>query len=321
MAQIFQTSDANFAPQKIKSFLQIHENYFGFPIRFPYIYIQGTSPGPKCVILAGIHGDELNGIHIIHRLSDIIQPEHIKGEVALLPMVNIPGFNLHSRYLPDRRDLNRLFPGAPKGSEGRRLAALLWETFIQDCDFAMDLHSASYDRWNFPHIRGDMRVEQIRKMAQDFGTLINLHSRGVSGSLRREAAKINIPIILFEAGQINRFERSVADIGIRGALKVLEGQGMLISWPKSVDTPNSSSIYYHRSHWIRANNGGLFVPFTVPGDPVAKGDVLGEIRSIQGDIVSTVKSNLNGRVIGFSLHPQVVPGRALYNIGYEPKEL
>lgn len=321
MSTIFQASDSNFAPQKIKSFLQIHENYFGFPIRFPYIYIQGVSPGPRAVILAGIHGDELNGIHIIHRLGDILEPNHIVGEVVLLPMVNIPGFNLHSRYLPDRRDLNRLFPGSDKGSEGRRLAALLWETFIQHVDFGLDLHSASYNRWNFPHIRGDMSVDKIREMASYFGAEINLHSRGVGGSLRREAAKIGIPILLFEAGQINRFERSVADIGIRGALSVLEGKGMLQEWPASVERLAIADTYYHKAHWIRADNGGLFVPFVMPGEAVQKGDVLGEIRSIQGDIVSVIRASFRGRVIGCSLHPQVVPGRALYNIGYEPKSL
>lgn len=307
--------------QKIKSFLEFHENYFGFPINFPYIMIKGKEEGPKGVILSGIHGDELNGLLIIQRIVELIDPEHLAGDLVFLPIVNIPAFNIHSRYLPDRRDLNRLFPGNQDGSEGRRLAGMIWQTFIRESDFGIDLHSASYNRWNYPHIRGDMRNANVREMTSLFGADIAMHSKGVLGSLRREAGKVDIPFILFEAGQINRFERSIVDIGVRGIWNVLERRGMLKHRPRSVVPAPATETYYAKSHWVRASAGGLFIPAATPGDQIGEGHLLGDIQSILGESVANVRTDKSGAIIGMSLHPQVVPGRALYNIAYESKPL
>jgi hypothetical protein len=301
----------------VKESLKLQENYFGQSSEIPYILINGARKGAKCTILSGVHGDELNGIQIIHKIASLIKPAELSGDLLLLPVANVPGFSLHSRYLPDRRDLNRLFPGQENGSEGSRLAELLWRSFIQDSDFGIDLHCASYNRWNFPHIRGNMRDKKVRELAMAFGSSITIHSKGVKGSLRRETAIRGIPYILFEAGQINRFERGITDIGMGGILGVL-------SYMKMVDKtryggiPEPSRQYFSKSHWVRASNGGLFLPGIFPGDIVKPGDILGNIYSIHGDIKDQIKSDVEGKVIGFNLHPQVVPGRALYNIGYDP---
>lgn len=305
----------------IKSSIELQENYFGTGINIPYILIKGAKKGPKGIILSAIHGDELNGIQIIHKLSQIIDTENFKGELLMLPITNVPGFNLHSRYLPDRRDLNRLFPGQENGSEGSRLAWYIWKSFIQDADFGIDLHSASYNRWNYPHVRGNMRHEKVRKMASAFGTTIIIHSKGVKGSLRREAAMRGIPFILFEAGQTNRFESDIMDISVNGLLGVLKQMKMIPEPEKFANLPQPSQTYYSKSEWIRADNGGLFVPRLYPGDYVKSGDILGDIHSIHGDITGNIKSNTDGQIIGFNLHPQVVPGRALYNIAYSVESL
>jgi predicted deacylase len=303
--------------QVIKSSLQLHESYFGSGTEIPYIFFKGKQKGPKGIILSGIHGDELNGIQIIHKLISMLTD--ISGELLFLPIANVPGFNLHSRYLPDRRDLNRLFPGQENGSEGSRLAFSLWRHFIQDADFGIDLHSASYNRWNFPHIRGNMRVESIRKIASAFGASITIHSKGVKGSLRREAAMRGIPFILFEAGQINRFEPGITDIGVDGIIGVLAHMNMLENKNLKFKIKEPSEVYFSKSQWIRASSGGLFVPRVFPGDTVKPGDVLGNIHSIHGEIRDQIKSDIEGKVIGFNLHPQVVPGRALYNIAHNAK--
>jgi len=305
----------------IKSAIALQENYFGAGIHIPYILIKGQEKGPRGVVLSAIHGDELNGIQILHKLTGVIDLENFRGELLLLPIANVPGFNLHSRYLPDRRDLNRLFPGQENGSEGSRLAWCLWQKFIQDADFGIDLHSASYNRWNFPHVRGNMRQEKIRKMAAAFGTKIIIHSKGVKGSLRREAAIRGIPFILFEAGQTNRFEPDIIDISVNGIIGVLNQMKMIPDPAKYENIPSLSTTYYNKSEWIRADNGGLFVPRHFPGDPVKAEEILGDIHSIHGDITGNVKSNRDGQIIGFNLHPQVVPGRALYNIAYSPESI
>ncbi|MDH4263027.1 MAG: succinylglutamate desuccinylase/aspartoacylase family protein [Spirochaetia bacterium] len=305
----------------IKSAIELQENYFGTGINIPYVLIKGAQKGCKGVILSAIHGDELNGIQIIHKLTEVIDPENFAGELLMLPIANVPGFNLHSRYLPDRRDLNRLFPGQENGSEGSRLAWCIWQYFIQDADFGIDLHSASYNRWNYPHVRGNMRKEKVRKMAAAFGTNIVIHSKGVKGSLRREAAMRGIPFILFEAGQTNRFESDIVEISVNGILGVLNQMKMIPDSEKFEKIPQPSTTFYGKSEWIRADNGGLFVPRRFPGDPVQPDDILGDIHSIHGDITGNIKSKTEGRIIGFNLHPQVVPGRALYNIAYDSESI
>ena len=198
----------------------------------------------------------------------------------------------------------------------------LWNYFIKDADFGIDLHSASYNRWNYPHIRGDMRNAKIREIAKNFSAPITLHSRGVKGSLRREATLRGIPFVLFEAGQINRFEKDVVRIGTSGVLSALYGSGMLDEWPaEEITHPPDSAEYFSKSQWVRANNGGLFTPAILPGDFIETDTTLGTISSIHGETISTVKSPCEGRILGFNLHPQVIPGRALFNIGYEPRHL
>jgi len=317
MGSIFQLPEAKAGPKKILSSIDLEKHYTGSHFQLPYIYYRGKKPGPRGVILAGIHGDELNGIQIIHKISSLLTPENLHGELALIPMANIPGFVTHSRYLPDRRDLNRLFPGNHNGSEGSRLARIIWESFIEEVDFGIDLHSASYNRWNFPHVRGDMENDEIREMARSFGSPIILHSRGVKGSLRREAGLLKIPILLFEAGQTNRFEREVDTIGAAGILNILLEKGMLQEWPSNLGKPHPSETYLKKSNWVRAGKGGLFVPGLLPGDVTRKNQNIGEIRTLDGTLNSEVISKYDGKIIGFNLHPQVVPGRALYHIGYD----
>lgn len=313
---------ASFDPGTVhRGFLTIQEDYFGRFLKFPYIFIKGPHEGPSGVILAGIHGDELNGIQIVHRLADIIDAEQLHGSLILLPVANLHGFSIQSRYLSDRRDLNRLFPGTIDGSEGSRLAHLIYQNFVKGSDFGIDLHSASYNRWNYPHIRGNMRSERVRFLAKSFGSDLVIHSQGVLGSLRREATRRNIPFILFEAGQINRFEKEVIQIGVSGILSVLQQLEMLNELSEGFELLPAARGYYKKSYWVRATNGGLFLPHLKPGDVVEENDILGIIKSVNGEIVSSVKARSGGAILGFNLHPQVLPGRALYHICHDHHEL
>ena len=304
-----------------RRWLNFEQDYFGFPLQIPLIEIQGSSEGPHGVILAGVHGDELNGIQIIHALTEMIAPERLRGKLMLLPVANVPGFLIQSRYMPDRRDLNRLFPGDKNGSEGSRLAHQIWKGFIEGTDFGIDLHSASYSRWNFPHIRGNMRMERVRMLARSFGPPNVIHSQGVAGSLRKEATRRGIPLILFEAGQSNRFEREVVDIGLSGIWSILVDLEMIDFWPEGLHRPAPVSKYYRKTTWVRSPAGGLFIPRANPGDLVKKGQNLGEVRSAFGEVICDVKAEKSGSVLGFNLHPQVVPGRALYHIAYDEADL
>lgn len=318
LATFYKISGARLG-QTVRRWLPIDEDYFGFPQKIPYIHIRGAKAGTRGVLFAAVHGDELNGVRMLFALADIIDPQKMEGELLLLPVTNAPAFFFQSRYLPDRRDLNRLFPGDIAGSEGSRLANRLWKSFIEEADFGIDLHSASYNRWNFPHIRGNMRSDRVRFLARAFGAPITIHSQGVIGSLRREATKRNIPIILFEAGQANRIEEDVSQIGIMGILQVLH-QLEMYNGTLNQAQPDSST-YFKYSSWVRARKGGFFIPKAQPGDWVKEGEVLGEIKSVLGKFLGNVESQLEGRILGFNLHPQVVPGRALYHLCYSQKDL
>lgn len=318
---IFETNSVK-AGHVLKGWLETDESYFGFKTQFPYIRLKGKTPGPRAVILSGIHGDELNGIQIIHGLADLLDPAQMSGDLILLPVANVPGFFIQSRYLPDRRDLNRMFPGDKEGSEGSRLADFLWDKFVKGADFGIDLHSASYNRWNFPHVRGNMRLARIRELASAFGSAIVMHSQGVSGSLRREATRAGVPFLLFEAGQINRFEKEVLHIGLEGIWNVLERAEMIHYRPEILRENTYTAVnYYRKNYWIRAGRGGFLLAEANPGDTVEQGDVLGVIVSALGDKIEEIKSPTAGRILGFHLHPQVVPGRALYHICHDLNDL
>ncbi len=305
--------------ETVRRWLPVNEDYFGFPQKVPYIHIRGVEKGTKGVIFAAVHGDELNGTRMIFELAEILDPQKLRGELLLLPITNVPAFFFQSRYLPDRRDLNRLFPGDDEGSEGSRLASRLWHSFLEGADFGLDLHSASYNRWNFPHIRGNMRSERVRFIARAFSAPIIIHSQGVAGSLRREATKRNIPVILFEAGQANRFEGDVGQIGLMGILRVLKRLEMIDNG--TIPDEPDRVTYFKRSSWLRAQKGGLFLPQAQPGDRVKAGEILGEIRSVLGEKLCDIVVEREGRILGFNLHPQVIPGRALYHLCYDEAEL
>lgn len=305
------------AGQKVRKYLNFSEDYFGFPIRVPYIHLRGRQEGVCGFIFAAVHGDELNGTKIIFELAEILDPKEMVGDLILLPITNVPAFYYQSRYLPDRRDLNRLFPGDGYGSEGSRLAFWLWENFLQEADFGIDLHAASYNRWNFPHIRGNMRSQKVQQLAKAFAAPITLHSQGVSGSLRREATKRNIPVVLFEAGQSNRIEQDVGEIGLQGIMRVLAHYGMIPGHKaKGVE---KTVTYFKHSTWLRAERGGLFFPKAKPGDRVSSGEILGEIRSVLGEHLCFIRAEMDGQILGYNQHPQVIPGRALYHICYDER--
>ncbi len=308
-------------PFILRNHIKLDEDSTSRAVELPYVFIRGAHPGPKGVILATIHGDELNGIGIIHELVRRIVPALFTGELYLLPVVSVPAYNLQSRYLPDRRDLNRLFPGAENGSEGSRLANLIWKNFVENTDFGIDLHSASYSRWNYPHIRGNMRSPRSRLLARSFGHSLIIHSQGVVGSLRKEATKRGIPFILFEAGQVNRIEEDVLNAGVEGLLNVLHNMEMIPQIPDGFNSGEIPEFYYSETDWVRAEAGGLFYPRAHPGDKIERGEELGIITDLLGKELSTVQSPVSGHILGFNQHPQVVPGRALYHIAHTPKPL
>lgn len=298
----------------------------------PYLFVRGKNPGPKITCIAAIHGDELNGVRMLHELAAFLENHSadINGSLCFVPVANLMGYANHSRYLPDRRDLNRMFPGLKDGSEGARLAHFLWQNFIAEADSIVDVHSGSYNRWNFPHLRGNMKDDTMRAWAKHLENQVVLTSAGVAGSLRKEAGKIGKRVFLFEAGETGRFEKNILQMGFIALLRLLVSleavnpqllADCLLTQNHPPKTNKHPTGYYRKAIWQRATHAGLFIPEVEPGDAVVAGQRLGFITDLFGERRAEILSEQTGFVLGMHLHPQVVPGRALFHIAYEFKEL
>ena len=290
--------------------LPVSETFVGEDASTPVIVVAGVQRGPVLCLTAGIHGDELNGIEVVRRSLDRAKPEELKGTLVGLPIVNLAAFRRSSRYMPDRRDLNRFFPGSPRGSSASRLAFSVFEKVVRRCDALVDVHSGSFHRTNLPQVRGDLRRPEVLKLARAFGTEIAIHNEGRPGTLRRAASEAGIPAITYEAGEPMRFQGKEIDRGVRGVEHMLTQLGMRAA--KSGDSPEPT--LYYRAHWIRADDGGILAARAKLGDVVKQNQVLGTVFDPISNEKSTIRAAQSGRVIGVALDQLVMPGFAAFHI-------
>jgi len=292
-------------------FLQSSESFSGGDVKMPLVVVRGSEPGPVLCLTAGIHGDELNGIQIVREVLDLTRPETLKGTVIGVPIMNLFGFWNQSRFLPDRRDLNRHFPGRPTGSTASRIAHRIWSEVVSKCSHLIDFHTGSLHRSNLPQIRGDLRKRKVRKLAEAFGADVVVHNPGQRGTLRSEAVRAGIPAILYEAGETMRFQRREIRRGVQGTMNVMIELGMREGEKDAAPTAET----FLETHWVRAPQGGIVELFPNLGEWVEKGDVIGEItdplRKVKGSVVSPHR----GRIIGKVLSPTVIPGLAVLHVG------
>ncbi|MCC2615293.1 succinylglutamate desuccinylase/aspartoacylase family protein [Aestuariibacter halophilus] len=278
------------------------------------VYVQrGRRPGPTLFVCAAIHGDELNGIEIIGRLIKSRSIKTLRGTLIAVPMVNVYGVVSQSRYLPDRRDLNRSFPGSKKGSLAGRIANLFLKEIVAKSDFGIDLHTGAIHRSNLPQIRANLDDEQTLEMAQAFGIPVLLNSDLRDGSLRQVAADQGAKMLLYEAGQALRYDEFSIRAGVKGIINVMRHIGML---NKTKAKRRIKHFVARESGWIRANESGFIFHKAHLGDHVMKGDVLATIADPYGDIVGTVTSPEEGVVIGKQNIPLTQEGEAIYHLAY-----
>jgi predicted deacylase len=290
--------------------LPVSETFVGEEASTPVIVVAGTLPGPVLCLTAGIHGDELNGIEVVRRSLDRSKPDELKGTLIGIPIVNLAAFRRSTRYMPDRRDLNRFFPGRPRGSSAARLAHSVFERVIRSCDALVDVHSGSFHRTNLPQVRGDLRRPEVLKLARAFGSEIAIHNEGRFGTLRRAASEAGIPAITYEAGEPMRFQTDEIERGVRGVERMLVQLGMRVA--KSDDTPEPA--LYYRARWIRVDDGGILASRAKLGDVVKANQVLGTVFDPISNEKSTIRSSHQGRVIGIALDQLVMPGFAAFHI-------
>lgn len=283
-------------------------------IGIPVEVIRGEQEGPTLFISAALHGDEINGTEIIKRILSRRIFKNLKGTLIAVPIVNVFGFNALSRYLPDRRDLNRSFPGSEKGALASQLAKIFMREVVLKCTHGIDLHTAAIHRSNLPQIRACLDDKETELLAKDFGVPVILHSELRDGSLREAARKKNIPILLFEGGEALRFDEEVINAGVKGCLSVMRKIGM-IPKPVSKTTKKKARTFVAKgSHWVRAQHSGTFSIKKKLGAKVLKGDVLAVISDPFGRNKHEVLAGEDGIIIGSRTLPLVHKGDAMFHI-------
>lgn len=292
--------------------LPIPQLYTHTPMEMPVHVVRGKRDGPCLFVCAAIHGDELNGVEIIRRLMNQSNLRRIRGTLIAIPIVNVYGVIHHSRYLPDRRDLNRSFPGSGKGSLASRLAHLLMIEVIAHATHVIDLHTGALHRDNVPQIRADLDDENTRELANAFGVPIIINSKLRDGSLREAACDLGIPIMIYEAGEALRFDEVCIRVGLSGVNNVMYQLGMLTTKrqrkkPKKLFTAHSST-------WVRAPISGVLLNSTKLGATVDEGEILGAVADPFGQTQTEITATTSGVVIGRTHLPLVNEGDAVIHI-------
>ena len=284
---------------------------YNTPTNLPIRVIRGRKDGPIVFISAAIHGDELNGIEIIRRIRKVNILNKLKGTLILVPIVNVYGIMNLSRYLPDRRDLNRSFPGSIKGSLASRVAKIFFDEIVSRCDLGIDLHTASIHKSNLPQVRTNIDNEYTFKLAKSFEAPVILHSELRDGSLRSVAQDSGSPILLYEAGEALRFDEVCIRIGVKGIINVLREINMLPTVSRKIlKTP----IITRNSNWIRTNESGMLRTIKALGDLVKKDEIIAFIDEPLGDDSFPIRSPFDGVIIGKSEIPLIQEGDAVFHI-------
>ena len=282
------------------------------PVGLSLEVIHGKRPGPTMFVSAAVHGDELIGVEIVRRLLRAPQLKSLRGTLLVIPVVNSFGFLNRSRYLPDRRDLNRCFPGHPSGSLGSRLAHIFLNDVVLRCDFGIDLHSAAIHRTNLPQVRISPSDAVTRRMAASFAAPVVLTSPLRDGSLRAVAAAKGTPVLLYEAGEGLRFDEMAVRAGVAGILRVMHAEDMLPA--KGIAPSRRQSHVCSSSTWLRAPVGGLLRTFRAEGETVKQGDALATVSDPFGKTEEDIIAPHDGILIGRAILPVVNEGDAVFHL-------
>lgn len=309
--------DTRIAPgQRKRLRIEIGKTFSGANVALPLMVWRALEDGPVVGITAAVHGDEINGTGSIRRLIQERLIELERGALVLLPVINTMGFERHSRYMPDRRDLNRCFPGNSTGSLSARLAKLIFDQVVGRCDYLIDLHTAAVRRTNFPNVRANCSDLECARLARAFGCELIVDGTGPAGSLRGEASAAGCPTIVLEAGEVWKVEPSVQDLTLRGIANVLAELGMTPGKPE----PPHHQIIVRETRWIRSETGGFLQFHVAPGEVVSAGQPIATNTSLLGSEQEIIRSPQYGIVMGMTTMPAVSPGDPVVHIGLPKSE-
>lgn len=291
--------------------MAVGESYSGISVHIPLHVRRAMEPGPTVFVTAALHGDEINGTGAVRQLMLDSTFELKRGAVILVPVVNVLAFDRHSRYLPDRRDLNRCFPGAKDGSLASRMARAIFDQIVSRADYGIDLHTAAVRRTNFPNLRADMSNEQVQRLAEAFGCEFILDGKGPAGSFRREVTRAGVPTIVLEGGEVWKVESTIVDTAVRGIRNVLIELEMLDGQP---DRPQYQQVIKN-TKWMRAQRSGFLQFHVSPGEIVNKDQPLATNTSLLGQTNEVITAPAKSVVIGMTTLPATSPGEPVCHLG------
>src|SRR5262245_45684099 len=287
-------------------------SFEGAFVDFPVFAARGTEPGPVLCVTSAIHGDEVNSVEIARQAFAGVDPKTLRGTLIVMPAINSWGFRTANRYMSDRRDLNRAFPGSPNGSVAAIVAAAVFDVVGRHCTHLVDLHTGSNFRTNLPQIRVDTKNAKALELARAFGTGVIVNGAGPDGSLRREAMKAGVVSVIYEAGPPYVFQRSEIEQGVAGIRNVMRGLGMV----EGGRVPSRAQMLRNAA-WVRVprGHGGVFMPSVRPGDTVTAQATIATIADPLSDEVFEVRAPRAGIVVGMALPQVVLSGYGLFHIG------
>jgi predicted deacylase len=286
--------------------------YSHAPMSLPVQVIRGRRDGPSLFVSAALHGDEINGVEIIRRMLRLPLLKKLRGTLIAIPIVNVYGFVSRSRYLPDRRDLNRSFPGSDRGSMAARLAELFLTEIVDKCDYGIDLHTGAVHRDNLPQIRANLDDPETSRIAHAFHVPVLLNSNIRDGSLREVAAERGIPVLLYEAGEALRFDERSIRAGVKGIIGVMRVLGMLPAASRA--RKPAEPLVARASTWVRAGRSGILRMTSALGARVRRNEIIGVIADPFGQQELEVSANASGIIIGRTNLPLVNEGEAIFHI-------
>jgi len=295
--------------------------YSSAKLTMPVHVLHGRRSGPTLFISAAVHGDEINGIEVIRQLLTMRTLSQLRGTLLALPVVNPYGLIHQSRYLPDRRDLNRSFPGSENGSLTGRVAHQFMEQIVRRCSHGIDLHTGALHRSNLPQIRANLDDPETERLARAFGVPVLLNAALRDGSLREAAAELGIPMLLYEAGEALRYDRTAIQAGVRGILHVMRALGMLSQRRNGPTTPTLEPVVARSSLWVRSPGSGMLHQAVALGTRVDSGDPIGRISDPFSGKSTRLEAPCHGVVIGRAETPQCHEGEALFHIARFGRDL
>jgi predicted deacylase len=285
----------------------------GSDVSLPVRIVHGKQPGPTIWVNAAIHGDEVVGVEVIRQVLADLDPKEFRGTLIAVPIVNVLGFMTGDRYLPDRRDLNRSFPGSPRGSLASRIAHLFMREVVAKCEVGIDLHTGADRRSNLPQVRADLDDPRTRGLAEAFAAPVMLHAKIRDGSLRHAARERGACVLLYEGGENLRFDGYAIDAGVVGVRRVLAALGMT----DPVTEPDlQPSVECRSSGWVRARRTGILDLDAQLGQRVTDGERLGALVDSFGRTLRLVHANRDGIVIGRTEAPLVNSGDAIVHLAH-----